>query len=100
MSQTPSAVSPSSVAPSAHQDLLRHLAGNLGVSEATAARVVGDVLAYFDEPIEHYVRRRHTELQDRGRSNAEIWPILDAEVAAHRFPVEVNERRLRRLVYG
>lgn len=91
---------PSIVAPAAHRELLRHLAGSLGVPEATAARVVGDVLAYFGEPVDSYVRRRHTELQERGRSNAEIWPILEAEIAAHRFPVEVNERRLRRLVYG
>lgn len=62
--------------------------------------MVGEVLAYFDEPVEQYVRRRHTQLQQRGRSNAEIWPTLDAEVAGHRFPVDVTERRLRRIVYG
>ena len=60
-----------------------------------------DVVAYYSETTEEFVRRRHRELQARDRRNAEIWTVI-ADELAHRpvAPGAVSERRLRRIVYG
>ncbi|MVU79841.1 hypothetical protein GPX89_21675 [Nocardia sp. ET3-3] len=82
-------------------DLVRHVAASTGLPPAVAARVVADVVAYFDETAEQFVRRRHAELQGRQVRNAEIWQRLADELA--RRPVaapDFTERQLRRIVYG
>ncbi|MPZ00370.1 MAG: hypothetical protein GEU97_20790 [Actinophytocola sp.] len=83
------------------QDLVRHVAGTTGLPENVAARVIVDVIAYYAESREEYVRRRHAELRSRGRKNVEAWTQIATELA--RRPVgagEVTERQLRRIVYG
>jgi hypothetical protein len=83
------------------QDLVRHVAISTGLDEATAARVVADVLAYFGQTVDEYVARRHQELKDRNRKNDAIWPQLADELKARRFKAEeLSERQLRRIVYG
>lgn len=66
-----------------------------------AARVVLDVLAYFDETSEEFVRRRHRELRARGLTNAVIFDLIAAELP-HRAvsPPPLSLRQLRRIVYG
>jgi hypothetical protein len=82
-------------------DLARHVAASTGLTEATAARVVADVAAYFGETVEEFVRRRHEELRRRQLKNDQIWPAIAAEVTARRFAApELSERQLRRIVYG
>ena len=82
------------------QDLVRRVAISTGLDEATAARVVADVLAYFGQTVEEYVVRRHQELKDRNRKNDAIWPQLVTELKDRRFKAdEVSERQLRRMVY-
>ncbi|KAA9153084.1 hypothetical protein FPZ12_035560 [Amycolatopsis acidicola] len=83
------------------QQLVRHVAGSTGLPAPVAERVIADVIAYFRETTEEFVRRRHSELRKRGRRNAEIWRIVAAELAER--PVgagELSERQLRRIVYG
>ncbi|MFF5207289.1 hypothetical protein [Streptosporangium sp. NPDC000396] len=71
----------------------------LGPGEA--ARVVADVLAYFSEPVEEFVRRRHAELKARGLVNDEIFRRIAAELPARRVAApELSLRQLRRIVYG
>ena len=53
-----------------HDELLDHLTRSTPLSRGEALRVVQDVLAYFDESTEDYVRRRHRELQAQGLVNA------------------------------
>ena len=87
--------------PSAEPDLVRHLTASTGLPHATAVRVIADVLAYFDETVEEFVRRRHQEMKVRQLKNAEIWPALSAEMTARRFGApQLTERQLRRIVYG
>jgi hypothetical protein len=82
-------------------DLVRHVAATTGLPEATAARVVADIAAYFAETVEDYVRRRHGEMRLMHRKNDDIWPELTAELADRRFgPPDLSERQLRRIVYG
>lgn len=63
--------------------------------------MVADVLAYFSEPTEEYVRRRHGELKSRGLTNDEIFPRIAAELPGRRVAApELSLRQLRRIVYG
>jgi hypothetical protein len=83
------------------QDLVRHVARSTGLDEATAARVVADVIAYFGQTVEEYVIDRHADLKSRNRKNDDIWPLISEELAARRFKAgELTQRQLRRIVYG
>ncbi|MEU9605317.1 hypothetical protein [Streptomyces sp. NPDC048057] len=85
----------------AHDDLIDHLVRSTALQRGEAVRVVLDVLAYFDEKTETYVRRRHRELQSAGLANAEIFERIATELP-HRAvaPPELSLRQLRRMVYG
>jgi hypothetical protein len=83
------------------QDLARYLAASTGLPPSTAVRVIADVITYFSETIEDFVRRRHAELRRGQRKNDEIWPVIAAELSQRRFAAPgLSERQLRRLVYG
>ncbi|WP_425953639.1 hypothetical protein [Xylanimonas sp. McL0601] len=80
--------------------LVAHVAATTGLTAAEAARVVEDVLAYHAEPVEDYVRRRHTELQTYGAKNPEIFAQIAAELATRLVAApRLSERQLRRIVY-
>jgi hypothetical protein len=82
-------------------DLVRHVAVSTGLATPTAARVVADVIAYFSESADEFVRRRHGELQRAACKNAEIWAVIAAELRTRPFiAAEFSERQLRRIVYG
>lgn len=82
-------------------DLVRHVAESTGLPPGVAARVVTDVIGYFGETTEDYVRRRHAELRGKQYRNAQIWIALAAELAARPVaPPRLTERQLRRIVYG
>ena len=83
------------------QDLIRHVCVTTGLTSATAERVIADVIAYFGETVEEFVRRRHKELHQRQYKNPQIWPLI-ADELTHR-PVAapgLSQRQLRRIVYG
>lgn len=81
--------------------LVRHLVATTGLSEPEVRRVVGDVVAFLAEPVEDYVRRRHAHLKTYGAKNAEIFPLLAAELAQRVVAAPaLTERQLRRIVYG
>jgi hypothetical protein len=83
------------------EDLVEHLTRTSSLGPGEAARVVADVLAYFSEPADAYVRRRHGELKARGLTNAEIFPRVAAELSGRRVAApELSLRQLRRIVYG
>jgi hypothetical protein len=83
------------------QDLARYLAASTGLPLSTAARIIADVNAYYDETVEDFVRRRHAELKRKNRKNDEIWPEIAAELHRRRFvAADLSERQLRRLIYG
>ncbi len=82
-------------------DLVRHVAGTTGLPPGVAARVVADVVAYFAETTEDFVRRRHRELRGRQYRNAQIWTALAAELSTRPVAAPaLSERQLRRIVYG
>jgi hypothetical protein len=82
-------------------DLVRHVAASTGLAPTTAARVVADVIAYFGESAEDFVRRRHAELQRLDKRNAEIWAVVAGELRSRPVAAaDLSERQLRRIVYG
>lgn len=84
-----------------HDELVDHLARSTPLSKGEALRVVLDVLAYFDETIEDYVRRRHRELQGQGLVNAAIFERIEADLKYRAVaPPRLTLRQLRRIVYG
>ncbi|MGW2344009.1 hypothetical protein [Streptomyces sp. NPDC001661] len=84
-----------------HEDLIDHLTRSTALTRGEALRVIQDVLAYFDESTEDYVRRRHRELQGQGLVNAEIFERILADLRYRAVsPPELSLRQLRRIVYG
>ncbi len=84
-----------------HGDLVDHLIRTCPLSPAEASRVVADVLGYFSEAPEDFVRRRHRELKSRGLTNELAFERIAAEVPQRRYgPPEFSLRQLRRIVYG
>ncbi len=83
------------------RDLVAHLAATTGLTESEATRVVEDVVAYLAEPVEEYVRRRHTEMKTYGAKNPEIFERIATELRTRVVAApELTERQLRRIVYG
>jgi hypothetical protein len=84
-----------------HSDLVDHLIRTCPLSPAEAARVVADVLGYFSEPPDAFVRRRHRELKARGLTNDVAFAQIAAEMPQRRYASpEFSLRKLRRIVYG
>jgi hypothetical protein len=82
-------------------ELIDRVAGSAGLTPAEAARVVQDVLAWYREPVEDYVRRRHAHHQLYGRRNPEAFALIAAELAGRLVaPPPLSPRQLRRIVYG
>lgn len=80
--------------------LLDHLEQS-GISRGIATRVVAEVLSYFAESSEEFVRRRHRELQRDGVANAESFAAIARELAGRRVAAPVlSERQIRRVIYG
>jgi len=82
-------------------ELVARVADASGLTRGEAARVIGDVLAHYAEPVEVYVRRRHHELQTYGMRNAEAFRTIGAELRSRLVAApDMSERQLRRLIYG
>jgi hypothetical protein len=82
-------------------DLVSRVSSSTGLSPGEAARVVADVVAWFAEPVDDFVRRRHGALQTQGMKNPEIFQQIAAELDRRVVsPPPLSERQLRRIVYG
>jgi hypothetical protein len=82
-------------------DLVDYLIRTCPLSPAEAARVIADVLGYFSEPADGYVRRRHRELKAKGLTNDLVFEQIATEIPQRRYaPPAFSLRQLRRMVYG
>jgi hypothetical protein len=82
-------------------ELVDRVAGSTGLTSAEAARVVDDVVAWYREPVEDYVRRRHAHHRLYGRHNAEIFALIADELSGRLVCApSLSQRQLRRIVYG
>jgi len=83
------------------RELIDRVAASTGLAPGEAARVVDDVVAWYREPVEDFVRRRHTHHQLYGKRNPEIFALIADEIAGRVVEAPVlTERQLRRIVYG
>ena len=83
------------------RDLIDRVASSAGLTPGEAARVVQDVLSWYREPVEDYVRRRHAHHQLYGKRNPEIFALIAEELADRLVAApSLSERQLRRIVYG
>ncbi len=82
-------------------ELVDRIAASTGLSAGEAARVVADVVGWYRESVECYVRRRHAYLRVYGKRNEEIFALIAAELAQRLVAAPgLSERQLRRIVYG
>lgn len=82
-------------------ELINRVASSTGLTPAEAARVVDDVVAWYREPVEDYVRRRHAQHRLYGRRNPEIFALIAGELAARLVAApSLSQRQLRRIIYG
>lgn len=59
------------------------------------------MLAWYREPVEDYVRRRHRHHKVYGKRNAQIYRLIAAELDGRLVePPALTERQLRRVIYG
>ncbi|MCP4766201.1 MAG: hypothetical protein GY875_08000 [Gammaproteobacteria bacterium] len=84
------------------QLLINHLCNRSGLTPSEARNIVDEVIAFFSETPEDYVRRRHLEIkQELGLSNAQIFQRIEAELAQLVFAAPaLTQRQIRRLIYG
>jgi len=83
------------------QELIDRVAASTGLSAGEAARVVADVTAFYREPVENFVRRRHAYYQVYGKKNREIFVLIAGELAARLVAApDLSERQIRRIIYG
>ena len=82
-------------------ELIRHLAQSLGVTHGEAERVIGEVVAFYREPVEAYVRRRHEECRRGGQANPQAFATIVAELPGRVVAAPaLTERQVRRVIYG
>ncbi|MDO8145845.1 MULTISPECIES: hypothetical protein [unclassified Isoptericola] len=82
-------------------ELVARIAATTGLTASEGARVVEDVLAWYAEPVEDYVRRRHASLRTAGHRNDEVYARIVAELRARVVAAPVlTERQVRRIVTG
>ena len=82
------------------RDLIERVANSTGLTPGEAARVVADVVAWFREPVEEFVRRRHAHYRLYGKRNPEIFALIAGELSTRLVaPPALSERQLRRIVY-
>jgi hypothetical protein len=68
-------------------ELVDRVASSTGLTSAEAARVVDDVIAWYSEPVDDYVKRRHA--------------LIAEELSGRLAPApSLSERKLRRMIYG
>jgi hypothetical protein len=83
------------------EDLVARLGRSTRLSERETTHLVEEVLAYLDDSLEQFVRRRHGELQREGLRNPQIYQRVAEEAARRRFRADaLSARQIRRLVYG
>ena len=82
-------------------ELVEHLCRHSNLTPGDAARLIDEVLAFYNESTASFIQRRHYELQKAGLANAAIYRQIGEELEHHRFRAEtLTERQIRRTIYG
>jgi len=84
------------------QPLINHLCQGGDLTPSQARKTVDEVIAYFSESPDDYVRRRHLEIkQEQGLANPEIFKRIEVELSQLVFAAPpLTQRQIRRVIYG
>ncbi|MBX2880635.1 MAG: hypothetical protein KTR32_11910 [Granulosicoccus sp.] len=83
------------------KQLIDHLCRHCALNHTEALRLIQEVVAFYNETPQDFIRRRHLELQKSGLSNATIYEQISYELGARRFSSEpMSMRQIRRAIYG
>ena len=84
------------------QPLINHLCRNSDMSVSQAQRVIDEVITYFSEMPDDYVRRRHFEIKtESGLTNEQIFTRIEAEMSQLVLAApKLTPRQIRRIIYG
>jgi hypothetical protein len=89
------------VAQQPFDDLIAHVTQSSALGAGEAERLIAEVVGYFSEPAETFVRRRHGELKARGLTNDRAFQQIAAELRQRLVaPPQYSQRQLRRIIYG
>ena len=82
--------------------LVDHLCASSPLQAEEAEKLVAEVVAFFSETPDEFVRRRHREMRAEGRaSNEQIFSRIEAELSRQVFAApRLSRRQIRRIVYG
>jgi hypothetical protein len=81
--------------------LVAHVARTCSVSSTEALRIIADVVSWFAETPEEFVRRRHRELQREGIANSAAFELLALELEGRPVPApRPSTRQIRRMIYS
>ncbi|MCZ6854983.1 MAG: hypothetical protein O7G86_13805 [Gammaproteobacteria bacterium] len=82
-------------------ELVDYLSINSSLTLAESKRVVAEVVVFFAETAETFVKRRHLELKQIGHKNAAIYALIQEELAGRCFSAPaLSTRQIRRVIYG
>lgn len=82
-------------------ELIDHLCRSSQLTAKQAEHLVAEVLSYFSQTPEEFLRTRHQELQSLGHGNSAIFTILQTELKTKRFTTKLlTTRQIRRAIYG
>ena len=83
------------------EPLLAHLERTAGLSRGESRRVVQDVVGWFNEDQDAFVRRRHRELQRAGTANEAAFALIVQELEGRPIPgPRLSTRQVRRIIYS
>ncbi len=82
-------------------ELVAYLTENSSLTSAESRRMVAEVVAFFAESAESFVKRRHGELKQSGYKNAAIYALIQQELTDRCFSAPaLSTRQIRRVIYG
>ena len=82
-------------------ELIEHIKRISALDATKAQHLVEEVLSFYQESVEHFVARRHRELQRQGLANLQIYHQIREELPERCFAAPVlSERQIRRMIYG
>ena len=83
------------------EELVDHLVRSGVLRRGEAVRVVAEVVAYFSETAEEFVRRRHRELREGGSRTRRASRGSRRSCGRGPWPRRaLSERQVRRIIYG
>ena len=84
------------------QPLINHLCQSSDLTRSQARKAIDEVIAYFSESPDDFVRRRHLEITpEQGLANPAIFKRIEAELSQLVFAAPLlTQRQIRRIIYG